>query len=482
MLGRANRVLAPYAARIATGFEETAMPRERDQARAVHTGNPVRPEVIEAATPYRAPQGEEPIEILVTGGSQGAAVFSEIIPPALAALPESLRGRLRVTQQCREDGLAEVRAVYEGPAYRRNWRPSSAIFRRAWRGRILWSAGPAPRRSRNLAATGRPAIMIPYPHAIDNHQRANAARLCDAGGGWLIPQEDATPESLSALIRSLLESPDKLQRAAECARRVGVTDAAERLADLVCEMIGDNAHGAAEPKSTAEGGHGMREMPLTIGTIHFVGIGGIGMSGIAEILHNLGYSVQGSDLSDNANVKRLREMGIAIEIGHREENIGDAQVVVISSAVNPDNPEVVAARAKLVPVVRRAEMLAELMRLKWAIAVGGTHGKTTTTSLISAMLDTAGYDPTVINGGIINAYGTNARLGAGEWMVVEADESDGTFVKLPATIAVVTNIDPEHMEFYGSFDKVKEAFRTFVENIPFYGFAALCMIIPRSRH
>jgi UDP-N-acetylmuramate--alanine ligase len=222
----------------------------------------------------------------------------------------------------------------------------------------------------------------------------------------------------------------------------------------------------------------MSKMPLTIGTIHFVGIGGIGMSGIAEILHNLGYSVQGSDLSDNANVKRLRDMGIPIAIGHRAENVSDAQVVVISSAVKADNPEVMAARSKLVPVVRRAEMLAELMRLKWAIAVGGTHGKTTTTSLIAAMLDTAGYDPTVINGGIINAYGTNARLGAGEWMVVEADESDGTFIKLPSTIAVVTNIDPEHMEFYGSFDKVKEAFRTFVENIPFYGFAALCIDHP----
>jgi UDP-N-acetylmuramate--alanine ligase len=219
-------------------------------------------------------------------------------------------------------------------------------------------------------------------------------------------------------------------------------------------------------------------MPLTIGTIHFVGIGGIGMSGIAEILHNLGYSVQGSDLSENANVKRLRGLGVPVEIGHREENIGDSQVVVISSAVKPDNPEMAAARSKLVPVVRRAEMLAELMRLKWAIAVGGTHGKTTTTSLISAMLDSAGYDPTVINGGIINAYGTNARLGAGEWMVVEADESDGTFVKLPSTIAVVTNIDPEHMEFYGDFDSVKEAFRAFVENIPFYGFAVLCIDHP----
>lgn len=222
----------------------------------------------------------------------------------------------------------------------------------------------------------------------------------------------------------------------------------------------------------------MREMPLTIGTIHFVGIGGIGMSGIAEILHNLGYAVQGSDVAENANVRRLRELGVRIEIGHREDNLGDARVVVVSSAVKPDNPEVTAARGRLVPVVRRAEMLAELMRLKWAVAVGGTHGKTTTTSLIAAVLDAADYDPTVINGGIINAYGTNARLGAGEWMVVEADESDGTFVKLPSTIAVVTNIDPEHMEFYGSFDAVKSAFRSFVENIPFYGFAALCIDHP----
>jgi len=222
----------------------------------------------------------------------------------------------------------------------------------------------------------------------------------------------------------------------------------------------------------------MREMPLSIGTIHFVGIGGIGMSGIAEILHNLGYAVQGSDLSENANVARLRSLGVPIQIGHHEENVGESQVVVISSAVSPQNPEVVAARTRQVPVVRRAEMLAELMRLKWAVAVGGTHGKTTTTSLIAALLDAAGYDPTVINGGVINAYGTNARLGAGEWMVVEADESDGTFVKLPSTIAVVTNIDPEHMEFYGDFEKVKDAFRAFVENIPFYGFAVLCIDHP----
>jgi len=222
----------------------------------------------------------------------------------------------------------------------------------------------------------------------------------------------------------------------------------------------------------------MSRLPLDLGMIHFVGIGGIGMSGIAEILHNLDYQVQGSDLAENANVLRLRGLGIQVAIGQRAENVENAQVVVVSSAVKRDNPEVVAARARFLPIVRRAEMLGELMRLKSSVAVGGTHGKTTTTSLVAALLDGGGLDPTVINGGIINAYGTNARLGAGDWMVVEADESDGTFVKLPATIAVVTNIDPEHMEFYGSVEKLHAAFHSFVENIPFYGFAVLCIDHP----
>jgi UDP-N-acetylmuramate--alanine ligase len=218
----------------------------------------------------------------------------------------------------------------------------------------------------------------------------------------------------------------------------------------------------------------MRAMPLDIGLLHFVGIGGIGMSGIAEVLHNLGYKVQGSDLAEGANTRRLVELGIKVTIGHRAENIGSAQVVVVSSAVKKDNPEVLAARARLVPVVRRAEMLGELMRLKWSVAIGGTHGKTTTTSMVASMLDAGGLDPTVINGGIINAYGTNARLGAGDWMVVESDESDGSFLRLPAVIAVVTNIDPEHLDHYGTFDALREAFVRFVENIPFYGFAVLC--------
>ncbi|GAB4072094.1 UDP-N-acetylmuramate--L-alanine ligase [Ancylobacter sonchi] len=220
------------------------------------------------------------------------------------------------------------------------------------------------------------------------------------------------------------------------------------------------------------------KLPLSLGPIHFVGIGGIGMSGIAEVLHNLGYTVQGSDVAESANVKRLTEKGIKVHVGHAAENLDGAEVLVVSSAIKRDNPELVAARAKRLPVVRRAEMLAELMRLKSCVAIAGTHGKTTTTSLVATLLDAANLDPTVINGGIINAYGTNARLGDGEWMVVEADESDGTFLKLPAEVAIVTNIDPEHLDHFGTFEAVQQAFRSFVENVPFYGFAVMCIDHP----
>jgi UDP-N-acetylmuramate--alanine ligase len=220
------------------------------------------------------------------------------------------------------------------------------------------------------------------------------------------------------------------------------------------------------------------KLPSELGPIHFVGIGGIGMSGIAEVLINIGYKVQGSDASDNANVKRLRERGASVFVGHDAAQVGDAAVVVVSTAIRRDNPELTAARLRRIPVVRRAEMLAELMRLKQCVAIAGTHGKTTTTSLVATLLDAAGLDPTVINGGIINAYGTNARRGAGDWMVVEADESDGTFLKLPADIAIVTNIDPEHLDHFKTFDAIKEAFLAFVENLPFYGFAVMCLDHP----
>jgi len=220
------------------------------------------------------------------------------------------------------------------------------------------------------------------------------------------------------------------------------------------------------------------KMPRDIGSVHFVGIGGIGMSGIAEVLVNLGYRVQGSDTAENANVQRLKAKGVTVAVGHDAANLGDARVVVVSSAIKASNPELKAARERLLPVVRRAEMLAELMRLKSAIAIAGTHGKTTTTSMVAALLDAGGFDPTVINGGIINAYGTNARMGASDWVVVEADESDGTFVKLPADVALVTNIDPEHLDHYGTFDKARDAYKQFIENIPFYGFAVMCLDHP----
>ena len=222
----------------------------------------------------------------------------------------------------------------------------------------------------------------------------------------------------------------------------------------------------------------MKGVGIDIGTIHFIGIGGIGMSGIAEVMHNLGYKVQGSDIAESYVVEGLRKRGIPVMIGHKAENLGDAAVVVTSTAIKRGNPEVDLALENRVPVVRRAEMLAELMRLKSTVAVAGTHGKTTTTSMIAAMLDAGGIDPTVINGGIINNYGSNARLGDSEWMVVEADESDGSFLRLDGTIAVVTNIDPEHLDHYGSFDRVKDAFVEFVQNVPFYGAAILCLDHP----
>jgi UDP-N-acetylmuramate--alanine ligase len=221
-----------------------------------------------------------------------------------------------------------------------------------------------------------------------------------------------------------------------------------------------------------------RPVPFDIGPVHFIGIGGIGMSGIAEIMLRIGYTVQGSDAKASANTERLEKLGARIFIGHDPGHIDGASAIVYSTAVKAENPEFAAARERRLPLVRRAEMLAELMRLQFSVAVGGTHGKTTTTSMIAALLDSGGFDPTVVNGGIINAYGTNAKVGEGDWIVVEADESDGTFLKLRSTVAIVTNIDPEHLDHYGDFETVKQAFEAFVENIPFYGFALICVDDP----
>ncbi len=225
----------------------------------------------------------------------------------------------------------------------------------------------------------------------------------------------------------------------------------------------------------------MTDFPLPLGAVHFVGIGGIGMSGIAEVMHNLGHRVRGSDRVESAAVRRLRGLGVRVWVGHDARQVADASVVVVSAALRRDNPEVQAARHARIPVVARAEMLAELMRFRPSVAVGGTHGKTTTTSLVAAVLHAAGLDPTFVNGGVINAHGTNARLGTGAWTVVEADESDGSVARLPATVAVVTSIDPEHLDHYGTFDALRDAFRRFVGQLPFYGVAVLCVDHPEVR-
>ena len=226
----------------------------------------------------------------------------------------------------------------------------------------------------------------------------------------------------------------------------------------------------------------MTKFSKDIGTIHFVGIGGIGMSGIAEVLFDLGYKITGSDIAASSNIDRLIKIGIKINIGQDAKNIVNVSILVISSAIRENNPELIAAYLKKIPIVRRADMLAELMRFKKSIAIGGSHGKTTTTSFVSALLEGAKLDPTVVNGGIIEAYGTNARLGKSDWMVVEADESDGTFNRLPATYVIITNIDREHLDFYKSFDNLLRAFRNFVENIPFYGAAFICTDFPDTEN
>lgn len=215
-------------------------------------------------------------------------------------------------------------------------------------------------------------------------------------------------------------------------------------------------------------------LPFKTGPAHLVGIGGIGMSGIAEIMLTMGYEVQGSDMRDGPNIERLRRKGATVHIGHEAANVTGAGAVILSTAIPYTNPEVVAARAQGIPVVRRSNMLAELVRLKWTVCVAGTHGKTTTTTMVSALLDGGGLDPTVINGGIVNAYGSNAKAGKGDWMVVEADESDGTFTRLSPTLAVVTNVDPEHLDHHGSMDNLRAAFDQFVDNMPYYGLAVLC--------
>ncbi len=470
VMGRANRLLAPRVTAIATGFDGVLGSDPVLAAKGTRTGNPVRPAVIAAAHPYDPPDPSGPFNLVVFGGSQGARIMADIVPPAIELLEPHLQMRIRIVQQAREEDLARVRETYAGLKVHSEIAPFFADLpaRIAAAHLVVGRAGAST--VAELAVLGRPAILVPLPHALDQDQMANAGVLEKAGGAIRLRQEEFTPARLAAEITQLAVAADRLAAMAAAAAGQGTGDSAERLADLVMQTMKTTTD--IQPSEIA------MKLPRDIGPIHFVGIGGIGMSGIAEVLCNLGYTVSGSDVAESANVKRLREQGIKVAVGHDSRNIDGAHVVVVSSAIKRDNPELVAARALRIPVVRRAEMLAELMRLKRCVAVAGTHGKTTTTSLVAALLDAGNFDPTVINGGIINAYGTNARLGAGDWMVVEADEFDGTFLKLPADIAIVTNVDPEHLDHFKTFDAVQDAFRAFVDNVPFYGFAVMCIDHP----
>ena len=386
------------------------------------------------------------------------------MPEGLALLPEHFRRRLQVTQQCRAEDIEEVRARYAAlgiPAELATY-IADMPDKLAWTHLVIARAGAST--IAELTVAGRPAILIPLPIATDDHQTYNAREMAKAGGARTIAQKSFTPVELAKQMQKLGLEPAALANAAARARAVGRPRCGERPRrprrdDRPRSRRRPDAGRGNDPHPDPERGlrlmpkRGMRGVAKDIGTIHFVGIGGIGMSGIAEVMHILGYKVQGSDVAEGYVVEGLRKAGIPVTIGQHPDNLGDAAVVVISSAIRKDNPELVCAYERRIPVVRRAEMLAELMRLKSTVAVAGTHGKTTTTSMIAAMLDAGGIDPTVINGGIINAYGSNARLGSSDWMVVEADESDGSFLRLDGTLAVVTNIDPEHLDHYGSFEQ-----------------------------
>ena len=376
-----------------------------------------------AARPYAPPAADEPFRLLVFGGSQGARVFSELVPAALGALSrgEPL-ARLRIVQQARPEDVEATREAFAQLGIEAEVEPFFTDMgeRLADAHLVICRAGAST--VAELAVIGRPAILVPYPHALDHDQAENARALAEAGGAWLVPETRADADDARAPLARPAGDPRRswpTRPSAAARRRPAWTRPSGW--PISSEALRRNGRRFRPIRRVAARGPGdlRMKLPRDIGPIHFVGIGGIGMSGIAEVLANQNYRVRGSDVADSANVQRLRDRGIEVAIGHDAANLDDAAVVVVSSAIKRDNPELVEARARGLPVVRRAEMLAELMRLKSAIAIGGTHGKTTTTSIVAALLDAGGLDPTVINGGIINAYGTNARMGEGDWMVVE---------------------------------------------------------------
>ncbi len=419
VLGRVNRFLAGRVDAIATSYREVERLKHKLQDKVHLVGNPIRAEVLALR--------EQPFPPLPrmaccvcwsTGGAaEGAGVLEPVVPDGLAMLPAALRSRLQVTQQCRPEDIEAVRERYAShgiPAELGTYFENMAE-RLADAHLFIGRAGAST--VAELTAVGRPAILVPLPIATDDHQAVNTREICAAGGARMIRQDRFTAPELAKQIQAIAMNPQTLATAAHAAWNCGYPNAVSDLATW-SKVSAARADGR-DPRGRQSGcgdcnarGSGMKAVGTDIGTIHFVGIGGIGMSGIAEVMHNLGYSVQGSGIAEGYVVEGLRQRGIKVMIGHAAENLGDAAVVVTSTAVKRDNPEVVAALENRIPVVRRAEMLAELMRLKRTVAVAGTHGKTTTTSMVAALLDAGGVDPTVINGGIINSYGSNARLGS----------------------------------------------------------------------
>ena len=474
-VGFANRVLAPFARCAFVAWDE-AVPSFR--AKAVRQyGVPLRP----GFGPRPSSRRGAAVRVLVMGGSQGAAFLNEHLPAAFGRL--ALEGRaVDVLHQAGRDRDAPVRAAYERAGVTsarvvafiddvaQAIADADLVVARAGAGTIA-----------EITAIGRASVLVPFPHATDDHQARNAEALARAGAAVCLRQERADPASLAAAIGRLLSDAASRRAMAEASRARGRPRAAH---DVAVDLL---AH-AGIPRAARAGKNGngrTRTAPEVelmfrgrVRHVHFVGIGGIGMSGLAEVLRTLDFEVSGSDLRPNENTRRLEGLGVRVFLGHAAENVTGSDVVVYSSAISPQNPEYLRARELEIPIIPRAEMLAELMRTRYAVTIAGSHGKTTTTSLVATVLRAAGLDPTVVVGGKVNALGTNARHGEGDLFVAEADESDGSFLKLTPTIAVVTNIDAEHLDHYGTHDAVKDAFVAHANRVPFYGLCVLCIDHP----
>ena len=449
-----NKALLPVADRVAFGFDGADAARIK---RAVVTGNPVRAEIEAIAAPderFAARSG--PLQLLVVGGSLGAKVLNDTLPAALRLMP--VQQRPHITHQTGVAHIDAVREAYREAGVEAELLPFIDDMAERLAGCDLMICRAGAGTVSELCAAGVPALLVPLIVSTTAHQRDNAEYMARHGAAMHQPADRTERAVAGDAVRRAGRAPRQLLQHGREGRAAGARP---------------HAAAAVGRRDATKGW--CRRMKHAVKHIHFVGVGGAGMSGIAEILHNLGYTVSGSDQTDSATSRRLARLGIRVFIGHDAAHIAGAEAVVTSTAVKGDNPEVIAARAKRVPVVPRAVMLAELMRLKQGIAIAGTHGKTTTTSLVTSVLAEAGVDPTFVVGGLLNSAGANSRLGSGEYIVVEADESDASFLNLMPVLSVVTNIDADHMETYGhDFARLKAAFVEFVHRMPFYGAAIVC--------